>query len=479
MNLKNLLKGIKYETKIQYIENYKINNITTDSRLLSDGDVFVCIDGARFNSHDYAKTSLPSNVAAVVVQRDIGLKNQIIVVNSKKAYALMAANFFNNPAQKLNLIGVTGTNGKTSTTYIIKHILKSLGYKVGLIGTIQNEIEDLIFPAKYTTPDPLELNILFRQMVDSGCKYVVMEVSSHSIHQKRIYGLTFKSAVFTNLTQDHLDYHLTMENYYLAKKELFKISKKAILNIDDEYGLRLLSELTCDKIMYSIYNENSDLYAKNIKVSPGGTNFVFVYMNQEYRINIKMIGKFFVANTVAAVGVALSLGFDFQDIFNTLKEFKGVKGRAEILPRELEFTIIRDFAHCADGLEKILDAVNEFAIGRVVILFGCAGERDRTKRKAMAQVAAKNSDFIILTSDNPRSEDEISIINDAKEGLDNKVPYKIILDRYEAIRWALENSQKDDILILAGKGHEDYQVLKNYTVYFDEFEIISELLSYS
>ncbi len=484
MLLNQLLCGIEYKTTIKDIEKKNIKNITTDSRKLKDGDVFICIKGLRFDGHCFAKRFLSSSYlqnVVVIVQEDIGLENQILVDDTRKAYARISANFFGNPSQRLKLIGVTGTNGKTSTTYIIKHILEFLGNKVGLIGTIQNEVEDIYFPAKYTTPDAYELNVLFKKMADVGCDYVVMEISSHALDQDRVHGLEFDAAVFTNLTQDHLDYHGDMENYFLAKKKLFDNCKNAIINIDDSYGARLFESVKCNKRSYSV-DKLANFWVKDIIVSNSGTNFKLNFkLDSEfdsYCMNINMLGKFFVANSIAAVAAVVSLGFCLDGVLKALENCKGVKGRAEILPIDANFTVIRDYAHGPDGIEKILDAVNEFAIGRVVILFGCAGNRDRSKRKLMTDVAAQKSDYVILTSDNPRDEDPNVIIDDAMPGLEsNNTPYKVIVDRYQAIKWALENSQKDDILILAGKGHEDYQVLDFGTIYFDEYQIVSELLS--
>lgn len=481
MNLLEILDGIKYETKLKNLDNIQINNISADSRGVQSEDVFVCIDGARFNGHDYAKMSLQDGIRAVVVQRDIGLINQVIVEDTRNAYALMVSNYFGNPSSKLKLVGVTGTNGKTTTTYLLKHILESAGKKVGLIGTIQNEIGDMIFPAKYTTPDPLELHTLFKRMLDAGCEYVVMETSSHALEQGRLYGCRFECGVFTNLTQDHLDYHLTMENYWKAKRKLFDASKIAVINVDDDSGRRMFQDINCQKYSYSLYSGDANFYAKDIKNSPSGVNFKFVCnssdLREEYDISLEMIGNFSVANSVAAASVATELGITIEDILSGLENCRGVKGRGEIIFVNDELTVIRDYAHGPDGIDKILDAINQFAKGRVVILFGCAGNRDRTKRKIMTEIAVKKSDFVILTSDNPRDEDPEVIISDAKEGLGtDDTKYKIIVDRYEAIEWAINNSQKGDILVLAGKGHEDYQVLDFGTVYFDEYEIVKEIM---
>ncbi|MBP0979687.1 MAG: UDP-N-acetylmuramoyl-L-alanyl-D-glutamate--2,6-diaminopimelate ligase [Oscillospiraceae bacterium] len=480
MILKKLLEGIDYQTNISDIDKRFIKNITTDSRNLKPGDIFICITGSRFDGHEFARASLllkTSEDIVVISQKDLGIRNQVIVEDTRKAYAKISANYFDNPADKLKLIGVTGTNGKTSTTYIIKHILENLGKKVGLIGTIQNEIEDMAFVAKYTTPDPLELNVLFKKMVDCGCEYVVMEISSHALDQERVFGLNFKVAVFTNLTQDHLDYHGTMENYFQAKKKLFDMCESAVVNIDSKSGERLFENIKSFKTSYAV-DKKADIYSESVLVSKNGTSFKLAIESKTYDMNINMLGKFFVANSIAAVSVAKILGFETNKILESLKICKGVKGRAEILPVKADFTVIRDYAHGPDGIEKILDAINQFATGRVVILFGCAGRRDRTKRKIMADIAAKKSDYVILTSDNPRDEDPNIIIKDALEGLEkNNTPYKIIIDRYQAIKWALENSQKNDILVLAGKGHEDYQVLDFGTIYFDEYQIVSEILN--
>ena len=474
MFLSELLKDIKYSGNLP--EDREITHITSDSRAVCEGCLFVCIKGLRFDGHDAAAKAVENGAAAVVAERDVGVENQIIVENSRSAYAIICGNYYGRPAERLKLIGVTGTNGKTTITILIKNMLEYAGKRVGLIGTIKNEIEDMSLPAKYTTPDPLELHLLFKKMADAGCEYVVMETSSHALDQHRLDGCKFECGIFTNLTQDHLDYHLTMENYYLAKRKLFDITKRAVINIDDEYGRRLCGEVKCPFKTFSTSRTEADYTAHNIGFDMRGSSFELAGYGEIGRVKFRMPGEFAVSDAMAAGVCALSLGVDFDTMIAGLNHSPGVPGRAEILKTDTDFTVIRDYAHSADSLEKILTTVKSFAPGRVVVLFGCAGNRDRTKRPKMAKAASKLADFVILTSDNPRSEDEMQIINDALPGLDPKKPHKVIPNRYEAIKWALENSRKNDILVLAGKGHEDYQVLSYGTIYFDESEIVQELL---
>ncbi len=464
---------------VQYAGSYKdceISGITSDSRLVKEGSVFVCIKGARFDGHEKAKEAVEKGAVCVIVQERVGVENEILVENTRSAYALICANYYGRPAERLKLIGVTGTNGKTTITCLIKGMLEYTGEKAGLIGTIQNEVDDMHFPAKYTTPDPLEPHLMFKRMADAGCKYVVMEVSSHALDQHRLDGCRFESAIFTNLTQDHLDYHGTMENYFEAKKKLFSMCNNAIIDIDDEYGARLYEEVSCPKWSYSIKKDAADYTAYNVAFTISGSSFEMVSKGNIGRVKFCMPGEFSAANALAAGVCSLTLGMDFGEMIDALNHSKGVKGRAEILDTDTDYTIIRDYAHSPDSIEQILKTVKGFAPGRVVILFGCAGNRDRTKRKLMAKAASDYADYVILTSDNPRDEDPERIIEDAKPGLNPKTPCKIITDRYEAIKWALKNAKKDDVLLLAGKGHEDYQALDFGTIYFDESEIVKELL---
>ncbi|MEG1943631.1 MAG: UDP-N-acetylmuramoyl-L-alanyl-D-glutamate--2,6-diaminopimelate ligase, partial [Angelakisella sp.] len=395
------------------------------------------------------------------------------------AYAIICANHFDNPSRKLKLLGVTGTNGKTTITYLLKSILAAAGKKTGLMGTIHNEILDMVLPAKYTTPDPYQLHAMLSRMAEAGCEYVVMEASSHALDQHRLDGCEFDVAVFTNLTQDHLDYHGTMENYFLAKRKLFDHCRRAVINIDDSYGVRLAEELGKRAVTCSLQSDMATFTAKNIECEAAGSKFVLVADSLIERVKVPMPGMFSVMNAMEAAVAAIMAEISPRDAASGLAECYGVTGRAEVIPTpNRDFTIIRDYAHTPDGLEKIIGALRPFIKGRLVTLFGCAGNRDRTKRPMMAEYVAAGSDFVILTSDNPRDEDPMQIINDAKPGLDShKTPYKIIPDRYTAILWAIDNLQTGDLLLLAGKGHEDYQVLHDETIYFDEKALVEKILS--
>ncbi|MCL2579592.1 MAG: UDP-N-acetylmuramoyl-L-alanyl-D-glutamate--2,6-diaminopimelate ligase [Oscillospiraceae bacterium] len=476
MTLGDLFKDVAIIESLADSER-EVTGLTGDSRQLEPGGVFFCIPGLRTDGHDHAAAALESGAAAVVCQRDLGLPNQILVENTRTALGLSAANFFGRPAEKLKLVGITGTNGKTTTTYLVKHILESAGKKAGLIGTIRNEIDDLALPARYTTPDPVGLHAMFARMVQAGCEYAVMEASSHALDQGRLTGCRFSVAAFTNLTQDHLDYHGTMEAYFAAKRRLFDICDQAVINHDDEYGRRILAGAACPCTSYAQESRDADMTAHDINFSAQGSRFVLMLADQLYRVKLRMPGYFSVSNALAAAGCCLALGIEMQAIVDGLAGCPGVPGRIEILPTNTDYTVIRDYAHSPDGLQKILETVRGFAPGRVVCLFGAAGNRDRTKRATMGEIVAGLAHFVILTSDNPRDEDPNQIVDDVLPGIKkHKTPYKVIVDRYDAIKWALENARPDDVLLLAGKGHEDYQVLDFGTINFDEKVVVEQLL---
>ena len=478
MNLSQYLQGLSYTTSMTQIDHIEVQDVTADSRQIKKGGIFVCIKGGKFDGHSVAQQAVEQQAAAVVVEHDMGLENQVVVENTRSAYAILCGNHFGNPAQSMKLVGVTGTNGKTTITCLIKSILTSLGKKVGLMGTIQNEILDLVLPAKYTTPDPYQLHAMLARMLEAGCEYVVMETSSHALDQHRIDGCHFAVGIFTNLTHDHLDYHNTMEEYFKAKVKLVDMCDQFITNIDDEYGQILTDRLGGKAITCSVERDDAAYTAKDIRFSQEGNQFILVGNSIIERVKIAMPGKFSIMNSMQAIVATMTLGIKSNDAVGAIARCCGVTGRAEVIPTgDRNFTIIRDYAHAPDSLEKITLALGEFAKGRIVILFGCAGNRDRTKRAEMGEAAAKHSDFVILTSDNPRDEDQLQIINDCKPGLDKgKVPYKIIPDRYTAILWAIDNLEDGDLLILAGKGHEDYQVLHDETIYFDEKVLVEEIL---
>jgi len=454
----------------------EITGVTCDSRVVKPGFAFVCISGSKTDGHEYAKGALEKGAAVIVAERDLGIENQIVVPDTHAAYSTMCANWFGNPAKDLKLIGVTGTNGKTSVTYMLKKILEAQGFKVGLIGTIQNMIGDEILATENTTPNAYDLNSLFALMKAKECTYVIMEVSSHALDQCRVYNLDFEVAMFTNLTQDHLDYHITMDNYLEAKKRLFRMCKTAVINSDDEYSARLAEGLGCKVITYSTGND-STYSAKAIIYRPASVDYEFVGDTCINHVKVNTGGKFTVYNSLCALSCAVELGFPINEAALALRELVGVKGRAEVVPTDRNFTVIIDYAHTPDGLKNILTTFRECEKNRLTVVFGCGGDRDKTKRPIMGSVAARYADFCIVTSDNPRSEVPGEIIKDILVGMDGTVtPYKVIENRVEAIKYAVETARENDIIVLAGKGHETYQILANGTIHLDEREVVAEAL---
>jgi UDP-N-acetylmuramoyl-L-alanyl-D-glutamate--2,6-diaminopimelate ligase len=435
----------------------------------------VCIKGLKFDGHSIADEMLEKGAAAVVTERDLGLENQIVVENTRKAYPYICANYFDRPDLKLKIIGVTGTNGKTTITTVTKQILTSLGYKTGLIGTSHNEIGDEILHTERTTPEPYDLFELLKKMADSGCEYSVMEVSSQALEQLRTGPIHFSSAVFTNLTQDHLDVHGTMANYYQAKKKIFDVCDFAVINADDEAGRRYYSEIKCTKYSYSVQGF-ADYYADCIKLSAKGSSFWFSDGVKTYPVQFLMPGLFNVSNLTAVIACLARMGFNAERVIEAAALCTGVKGRAEVIPTKRDFTVICDYAHTPDALENILPNVRNYTQERLICLFGCGGNRDAAKRPLMAAAAAKHSDLMIVTSDNPRDEDPNEIIKAIIGGLDGSdTEYITITDRKEAIFYALKIAKKGDVIVLCGKGHEDYQILKNNVkIHFDEREIVAE-----
>ncbi|MGN0531020.1 MAG: UDP-N-acetylmuramoyl-L-alanyl-D-glutamate--2,6-diaminopimelate ligase [Eubacterium sp.] len=473
MKLSELLKNADVKNSFSDCE---IVDVTQDSRLVEEGFLFVCIKGNTFDGHSVAKEMLEKGARAVVCERDLGLENQIVVSDTREAYSVICANYFSNPAKKLKLIGLTGTNGKTTTTFLIKQILEGAGKRVGLIGTVQNMVCDEVYPAKYTTPDAYELQRLFSLMVKADCEYCVMEVSSQALAQGRVNGLHFEIGAFTNLTQDHLDYHKTWENYFNSKRILFENSSIAVTNADDENGLKIVSGLNCKVVSYAVNTNNADYVAKNVKFKSNGVEYELV-SELIGRVNCPIPGRFSVYNSLCAASIALTLGISFEEVLTAISKSNGVKGRIEVVPTDTDYTVIIDYAHSPDGLENIISSLREIAKKRIVTVFGCGGDRDRTKRPIMGKIAAELSDFCVVTSDNPRSENPSKIIEDILEGMKNiSTPYVVVENRREAIKWALEHAEKDDIILLAGKGHETYQILPTGTIHFDEREVVADIL---
>lgn len=458
------------------IGNVEITDITDDSRKVTPGCLYVCIKGEKFDGHTAAEKALENGAAAIVAERDLGLgERQLLTDDSRAEYGRLCAAWFGHPEQKMRFIGVTGTNGKTTTTTVIKFILTQCGYKVGLIGTIENEIGDEVLHTDNTTPLTYDLMALYARMAEAGCQFVVMEVSSFGLVQKRIGPTHFEVAVFTNLTQDHLDYHKTMEDYYQAKRMLFDVCDKAVIQTDDPYGKRLYDELNCEKWDYG--TEGNFAYTP-VSVKADGTTFRLRQSSGVMEISMRMTGYFNIANATAAYAVCKLIGIADADSIPALQSCPGVKGRCEVIPTGRDFSVICDYAHTPDAIENILENVKLYTEGRLICLFGCGGNRDRTKRPLMAKAAAKYADLLVVTSDNPRDEDPDAIIADILEGLqDAAVPYDVVTDRAEAIAHALQIAQKGDVIVLAGKGHEDYQIFENNRhTHFDEREVVAEAL---
>lgn len=479
MYLKELLSNVEY-CVLNGNEDINIENIQYDSRKIKSGDLFFAVQGYSTDGHKFIPAALKNGAVAIVCDKqldEIPNCTVIKVKDSRKAMATISSNFFGNPKDKLNIIGVTGTNGKTTTTFMLKAILEEAGYKVGLLGTISNYIGKRAIHSDRTTPESLEIHKLFKEMVDEGVKYCVMEVSSHSLYLDRVYGIEFSEAIFTNLTQDHLDFHKTFENYYNAKLMLFKGSKNSIINLDDQYGKKVLSDVSNNKLTYSIDNK-SDLTAENIKMSAKGIEFTANFKGNKEDIIVHIPGKYNISNALGTILACLNEGISMDIIKKGLKNLNGVPGRCEIVTKnyDLGYEVIVDYAHTPDGLENILKTAREFTKGRLISVFGCGGDRDSTKRPIMGKIGTDLSDVAIITSDNPRTEEPLAIIDDIIAGIE-KDNYKVIENRREAIKEAMKMAKENDVVVVAGKGHEDYQILKDKTIHFDEREIIKEIIN--
>lgn len=474
MKLSELFKGFK--TGISF-EDVEISGICYDSRKVNPGDVFVCISGFKEDGHKYAEGAVAAGAVAVVAERDLSLPVPVVTVDDcRDALAYASDMFYDHPSKKFRLIGVTGTNGKTTTTFLVKYILEEAGFKVGLIGTNKNMIGDREIPAERTTPESLELNALFAEMASEGVDYTIMEVSSHSLSLSRVAYCEFDVGAYTNLTQDHLDFHETMENYLEAKAKLFDMCKTGIINIDDDGGRRIIEGCSCVPVSYGM-DGASDIQASNAEFLANGVDFDCDMLGRKKRFHINTPGKFSVYNALCAAGICTALEIPAEIISRGLSGASGVCGRAEVVPVDGDYTVMIDYAHTPDGVENILKSIKGFAKGRVVALFGCGGDRDRTKRPKMGEIAGQLADFCIVTSDNPRTEDPSFIISEIIPGVEKSgCEYVVIENRRDAIRYALENARTDDVILLAGKGHETYQILKEGKIHFDEREIIREIL---
>lgn len=479
MTLSELLKDVNIK-KIDGGGSMKISGIACDSRKVKPGNVFVCITGYETDGHKYAKSAVENGAVAVVAEHDLPTVDVpcVIVDNTRKAMSEMAATFYDYPYKKFKLIGITGTNGKTTTNYLIKSILEHLGKKVGLIGTNQNMIGDMIMETSRTTPDSLELMQLFDMIASHNVDYVVMEVSSHALALDRVTACTFDVGAFTNITQDHLDFHKTMEEYLAAKSILFNICNTGVVNKDDARSEYLIENARCRNMITYGINQDCDLKASNIILNEDGVKFDINYGGMEEHVDLPIPGEFSVYNALTAIGCCMAENIPLDLAVDGLHSAKGVKGRIEIVRTPgTNYTVIIDYAHTPDGLLNVINAIRGFAKGRIVTLFGCGGDRDASKRPIMGKIAGELSDFCIVTSDNPRTEDPEKIIKQVVEGVkQTDCDYEVITNRFSAIEYALDHAKKNDIILLAGKGHETYQVLGKDTIKFDEREIVQKLL---
>lgn len=469
------------ETKVEEIigsDKLNITGIAYNSREVKPGNVFVCIRGFKTDGHKYAKDAVERGAAAIVAEEDLSELGVTCVIckNTRKALGGISAVFYDHPERKFKLIGITGTNGKTTTTYLIKSVLESMGKCVGLIGTNQNMIGTEVIPSKHTTPESLELMQFFSLMVEKGAEYVVMEVSSHSLSLDRVTACTFDVGAFTNITQDHLDFHETMENYLAAKGILYTIAKAGTVNADDDGAEYLLGISKCDSMLTYGIEKECDMKASNVVLSEKGVDFKVTYKGKEYEVELGIPGKFSVYNALTALATLVSAGISMDEAVAGLKMARGVKGRIEVVETGKDFSVIIDYAHTPDGLYNVISTIRGFCKGRIVTVFGCGGDRDTTKRAKMGRIASAMSDFCVVTSDNPRSEDPKKIIDQILEGVTGD-DHVVVVNRFEAIEYALDHAKTDDVILLAGKGHETYQILEDRTIDFDEREIVRTLLN--
>ena len=476
MKLEKILVGVEVAEQTADAA-CEIKELKYDSRQVQPGDVFVAITGFETDGHKYIAKAVAQGAALVVcehVPEDGIAVPYVRVASSRRALAQMAANYFDHPADSMTMIGITGTNGKTTTTYLLKTILEAQGHRVGLIGTNQNMIGDEVLPTERTTPESFELQQLFAHMRDAGCTHVLMEVSSHSLVLDRVYGISFAVGAFTNLTQDHLDFHKTMEAYRDAKALLFHQSKTGVMNLDDADGRIILAEQACPFLTYGEQG-GCDLCATDIQLHADSISFRCVTKDETVPVTLGIPGQFTVYNALCALTCAKALGISTAQAAAALHTAHGVKGRVEVVPTDTDYTVLIDYAHSPDGVENVLRAARGFTKGRVIGLFGCGGDRDRTKRPKMGAIAAQLSDLCIVTSDNPRTEQPEAIIDDILEGMkDTKTPYEVIVNRPEAIWHALDIAQPNDTIVLMGKGHETYQEINHVKHHLDEREVVAE-----
>ncbi len=483
MTVAQILQGVRLRRGVVAdLGELSVAGLEYDSRRVQPGFLFFAFPGARADGREFAQQAMDRGAVAAVSELPAPAEFRgawIEVEHGRQALALAARNFYGNPAQRLKLTGVTGTNGKTTTTFLIDAVLRAAGNTTALVGTIEYRLAGEVLPAVNTTPESLDLYRMFQELEQAGGSHVTMEVSSHALALGRVYGMPFHTAVFTNLTRDHLDFHHSMEEYFAAKQLLFgsdggAAPAWAVINSDDPYGRQIQ---TAPHTLRYGFEEGADLRGSSLNVSFEGLRFTVQFGAERVQLTSPLVGKFNAYNILAACGAALSYGLDWKTISTAIANCPRVPGRFESVQQGQPFLVVVDYAHSDDALRNVIAAARELHPKRVITLFGCGGDRDRSKRPLMAQAASQASDFVVLTSDNPRSEDPISIMNDALVGLRRfDTPHIIEPDRARAIRAALKEAEAGDIVILAGKGHETYQVLKDRVIHFDDREVARGVL---
>lgn len=465
-------------------EDVEITSLENDNRKVQKGCLFICVKGNTVDGHNFAADAVKRGAVAVIAEKELKLDVPVIIVkNTIRAMAVLADAFYEQPTSKLQLIGITGTNGKTTTSHILEKIFADSGKKTGLIGTIYTKIGDKTYETKNTTPENLTLQKIFKKMVDEKVEVAVMEVSSHALDEGRVHGCDFNTAVFTNLTQDHLDYHQTMGDYQRTKGLLFsqlgntfqlQNPKYSVINLDDKAALQYSKSTASHIITYGI-DEKADLRAVNINTTASGTNFKLITPIGTEMVSLHLIGKFSVYNILASIGAALVNGVPFNSILQSVQEIKGVPGRFELVNAGQVFPVIVDYAHTPDSLENVLKAIRQFAKKRIIVVIGCGGDRDRTKRPLMAKIACKYGTDAFFTSDNPRSEDPRAIIKDMEASVHGE-DYQVIVDRKEAIHFVINMAEPEDVILIAGKGHETYQIIGSDRFSFDDRIVAKEAI---
>lgn len=469
----------------------EFSGLSTDSRTTGAGDLFVCVRGLTVDGHAFAPTAVEKGAVALVVERELPLEvPQFVVPDARYAGALIARQFYGNPSRQMKVIGVTGTNGKTTTTMIIERILEEAGFRTGLMGTVHLKIGNTVEAAKNTTADAHTLQHTMRRMQEAKSDYCVMEVSSHALDQGRVIGVDFRTAVFTNLTQDHLDYHVTMEAYAAAKGLFFarlgnaaepgeRGRKFAVLNVDDPAHKQYLALTAAEPITYGIDRE-ADVRATDLLLTAQGTRFTLHTFAGTTEVSLKLLGKFNIYNSLGAAAATLAEGIPLATVRAALERIPGVEGRVERVEAGQPFAVLVDYAHTPDGLMNVLDTVREFAAGRIITVFGCGGDRDRAKRPIMGKIAAERSGYTIVTSDNPRSESPESILLEVEKGVieagSSTSDYELIADRRMAIQKAVEMAKAEDVVLIAGKGHETYQIIGEAKLPFDDRAVAREAI---